>query len=206
MTFDDLKKANELIKTTPIQGKDYAEVNQRIMAFRSIFPDGFIISEMVSNEGGVCIFKAECGFYREDGTKHVLGTGSAYEKEGSSFINRTSYIENCETSAIGRCLGTSGIGIGVSIASAEEVQNALLQQDEEKERGKANTKAKAAESKANDPKISHEKVEIAVATIRNKQTTLANILQAYNVEKLADLTETQYANMMGRLAKTPDKE
>ena len=32
----------------------------------------------------------------------LVATGHAYEKEGSSFINKTSYIENCETSAIGR--------------------------------------------------------------------------------------------------------
>mgnify|MGYP002523370849 CR=1 FL=1 len=74
------------------------------------------------------------------------------------------------------------------------------------EGGKAETKAKAEKAKADDPKISHDKVEIAVGVIRNKQTTLANILQAYNVEKLADLTESQYKNMMGRLSNTPDKE
>ena len=74
------------------------------------------------------------------------------------------------------------------------------------EGGKKETKAKAEKAQANDPKITHDKVEIAVGVIRGKQTTLANILQAYGVEKLADLTESQYANMMGRLSKTPDKE
>lgn len=58
----------------------------------------------------------------------VLGTGTAYEKEGSTFINKTSYIENCETSAVGRALGMAGFGIDTSIASAEEVQNAIANQ------------------------------------------------------------------------------
>ena len=59
---------------------------------------------------------------------NVRATGYAYEKEGSTFINKTSYIENCETSAIGRALGIFGIGIDGSVASAEEVRNAKANQ------------------------------------------------------------------------------
>lgn len=74
------------------------------------------------------------------------------------------------------------------------------------EGGKAETKAKAQKAQADDPIISSDKVEIAVATIRNKQTTLANVLKAYGVEKLADLRESQYQNLMKRLSATADKE
>lgn len=123
ITFDDIQKANEAIKTTDIKGKEYAEVNQRIKAFRMIYPCGTIYTKMKSNVDGVCIFKA----YIYDGDK-LLGTGSAYEKEDSSFINKTSYIENCETSAVGRALGMCGFGIDTSVASAEEVQNAMTNQ------------------------------------------------------------------------------
>ena len=122
--FKQLQHANASIKTTNVQGKDYAEVNQRIKAFRSICPGGSIMTEMLSCENGVCIFKATVC----DEEMRVLGTGTAYEKEGSSFINRTSYIENCETSAVGRALGMCGFGIDTSIASSEEVQNAILNQ------------------------------------------------------------------------------
>ena len=59
----------------------------------------------------------------------LLGTGTAYEKEGSSNINKTSYIENCETSAVGRALAMCGLGIDLSVASFEEVQNAIEQQE-----------------------------------------------------------------------------
>ena len=123
--FKQLQHANASIKTTNVQGKDYAEVNQRIKAFRSICPGGSIMTEMLSCENGVCIFKATVC----DEEMRVLGTGTAYEKEGSSFINKTSYIENCETSAVGRALGMCGFGIDTSIASSEEVQNAILNQD-----------------------------------------------------------------------------
>lgn len=124
VSYLDLAVANDTIKTTDIKGKEYAEVNQRIKAFRMVYPKGSINTNMMSNENGVCIFKAiVC-----DEKGNILGTGTAYEKEDSSFINKTSYIENCETSAVGRALGMAGFGIDVSVASAEEVANAIQNQ------------------------------------------------------------------------------
>lgn len=124
MKYLDLAIANETIKTTNIKGKDYAEVNQRIKAFRMVYPEGIIATEMLSNENGVCVFRAKVFTEKWN----LLATGTAYEKEDSSFINQTSYIENCETSAVGRALGMAGFGIDVSVASAEEVQNAINNQ------------------------------------------------------------------------------
>lgn len=138
MKYLDLAIANEQIRTTDIKGKEYAEVNQRIKAFRMVYPQGTIETEMVSNENGVCVFKAKVGYTKtlidiEKGiladVYTLLGTGTAYEKEDSTFINKTSYIENCETSAVGRALGMAGFGIDVSVASAEEVANAIQNQE-----------------------------------------------------------------------------
>lgn len=129
ISYDDICKANETLKFSDIKGKNYAEVPQRVKAFRMLYPQGFIITDMVSNEGGVCVFKATAGYYGEDGEAYTLGTGTAYEKEGSSYINKTSYIENCETSAVGRALGFLNIGSDTSIASYEEVQNAIANQE-----------------------------------------------------------------------------
>lgn len=134
--YEDIVKANETIKTTDIKGKDYAEVNQRIKAFRMVYPTGTIETEIIEhnkdvildNETNVIIIKAIVK--NEDG--RILGTGTAYEKENSSFINKTSYIENCETSAVGRALGMAGFGIDTSVASAEEVQNAINNQEVQK--------------------------------------------------------------------------
>ena len=145
--YEDIVKANETIKTTDIKGKEYAEVNQRIKAFRMVYPTGTIETRMVSNQDGVVIFEARV--YGEpkqvknvqyDGHLEVdtfqrgelLATGTAYEKENSTFINKTSYIENCETSAVGRALGMAGFGIDASVASAEEVQNAINNQEVQK--------------------------------------------------------------------------
>ena len=125
MTYEQLAKANGTIKTTDIKGKEYAEVNQRIKVFRMLFPNGCIKTNILSLENGVVTMVAE--IYDEN--KNLLATGTAQEKETSSFINTTSFIENCETSAVGRALGMVGIGIEPSVASYEEVTNAIANQD-----------------------------------------------------------------------------
>ena len=125
MTYEQIQNASKHIKTTDIRGKQYAEVNQRIKAFRMLCPNGCITTEILSHESGFIIMRASV--HDEDG--RLLGTGTAYEKEGSSTINKTSYIENCETSAVGRALAMCGLGIDLSVASAEEVSNAIEQQE-----------------------------------------------------------------------------
>lgn len=126
--FEQIAKANENIKTTDIKGKEYAEVNQRIKAFRMVYPNGAIITDILNLENGTVVIKATV--YDED--QKIIGTGIAYEKENSTFINKTSYIENCETSAVGRALGMCGFGIDTSVCSAEELSNALLNQNQNK--------------------------------------------------------------------------
>lgn len=135
MKYLDIAIANETIQATDIKGKEYAEVNQRIKAFRMCYPNGSIETEIISIESGVVIMRAIV----KDNEGKILGTGTAYEKEASSFINKTSYIENCETSAVGRALGMCGFGIDVSVASAEEVQNAIANQEMTQEEAEAYT-------------------------------------------------------------------
>lgn len=121
-----LQQANQSLAKIDIKGKDYIPVSERIKAFRLIYPRGRIETEIIGLENGVCTMKASV--YDDEG--RLLGTGHAQEKETSSFINKTSYIENCETSAIGRALGSCGIGLDNGFASYEEVANAKLQQGE----------------------------------------------------------------------------
>lgn len=126
ITAELLKKANDQISTVPIKGKEYAQVTERVRAFRSICPGGQITTDIVSLENGVVTMKAVV--VDEDGK--VIATGLAQEKETSGFINKTSFIENCETSAVGRALGFAGIGVDGSMATAEEVANAIINQEE----------------------------------------------------------------------------
>ena len=109
-----------------IQGKDYITVSERVKEFRKLHPQGQILTQVMANADGQVMFQAKIIV---DGV--LVANGHAYEKEGSSFINKTSYIENCETSAIGRALGMYGKGIDTSLASADEIQNAVKQQKED---------------------------------------------------------------------------
>lgn len=133
ITYQDIEQANQKTTSVDIKGKDYIQVNERIKAFRMLHPLGTISSEILSHENGVVIIKA----YIFNGDGLLLGTGLAYEKENSTFINKTSYIENCETSAVGRALGMCGFGIDTSIASAEEVQTAIINQEQKTNKQKA---------------------------------------------------------------------
>lgn len=175
VTYQQIKEANEAIRTTDIKGKEYAEVNQRIKAFRMVYPTGTILTEMVSNENGVCVFRCTV----MDGDR-ILGTGTAYEKEGSTFINKTSYIENAETSAVGRALGMVGFGIDTSVASAEEVQNAQLNQQTEK-----------AEAKATETQIN------IIRNIYNEEN-IAKMVEYYKVNDLSELTVQQASQAIAR--------
>lgn len=126
ITAEALQTANESVKKIELKGKKYVCVFARVAAFRSLCPEGTITTDIVSLEDGVVTMKASV----LDETGRLLATGYAQEKETSSFVNKTSYIENCETSAVGRALGMLGIGVDESMASAEEVANAMSQQEQ----------------------------------------------------------------------------
>lgn len=187
VTWKEIADANEAIRTTTITHKDkngneigteYAEVNQRVKAFRMCYPQGWIRTEMLFNENGLCIFRASVGVGETE-----LATGTAYEKESSSFINKTSYLENAETSAVGRALGFAGFGIDTSIASAEEVQNAVMNQtpEEPKEPRKASAK------------------QIEILSKVYKDENLQKLLSANGIEKIEDLPMKKASDLIKML-------
>ena len=106
--------------------KDYIPVNERLMLFWRDHPDGRVETELIRADDGIVIVKASLFIPNDDGKP--LATGHAHEKEDSSYINKTSALENCETSAVGRALAIAGYEIKKSIASREEVENALAKQ------------------------------------------------------------------------------
>lgn len=112
------------LPTVKIQNKDYVLVNDRIKYFRENFKGYSMTSKIkhISDKG--VIIKA----YIRNEHGVVVATGYANEKAGSNFINKTSLIENCETSAWGRALANFGIGVDSSVASADEVANAIKNQ------------------------------------------------------------------------------
>ena len=115
------QKANENLVYMNIKGKDYAPVSERVRAFRSIYPNGGITTQIISQTETDVIVKATV--YDERG--EVIATGHASENKNASNINRNgAMLENAETSAVGRALGFLGIGTKNGIATAEEVDRA----------------------------------------------------------------------------------
>lgn len=215
ITYADIEKACEGLRVTPIERynkktgkkdtKDYVDVAQRVKAFRRLYPQGFIKTDFVRLEGGFCVMRATAGFYNDEGTAVVIATGTAQESQDANMINKTSYIENCETSAIGRALGMAGIGIDGGIASADEMQNALKQQ-EQLENAKE-TKSKKPSKQAEEPDLNStiedapkavSKVKGMIATLNEMGATafMDELKQMYGIERVEDIKKGDYNTIM----------
>ena len=165
-------------KTTKIKGKDYVEVNQRLLYFRNEkkYEGWGIEIKFLVLDSESCV--AQCTIKDDDG--YIVAQGTAQEDKSSSRINQTSYVENCETSAVGRALAMLGIGIETSIASSNEVSMAIAKQE-----GAATTK-KAAPKKATAQKATDISVLFSRAEDFLKknptQDNLAKVLKKYEGE------------------------
>ena len=150
MKYEDIERVNSEIEGIDLKGKNYAMVAERVTAFRKIYPEGFIKTDIVFNDGTTVIMKATVGYYREDGSECVLATDYAQEVRGKGLVNGTSHIENCSTGCTGRAIGKLGIGLnGGGICSAEELVNAVVgqKQIEEEEKSAARKANKAGAEK-----------------------------------------------------------
>lgn len=181
MTFEDIVKAQEGLKTMPVKGKDYVMVNERVKAFRKLFPEGSIITDIEHLGDGMVVCKASVKV-----GDNTLATGLAFEKEESSYINKTSYIENCETSAVGRALGFLGIGIDTGIASAEEMANAVTQQT------------------ANET-INEVKANAFIKMCERDGVHPDKVAQLYKVENVFALTEKMHSNAINHWEQVKEK-
>lgn len=111
-----------------IHGKEYKTVAKRVDEFRKEHKQELgIQTNLVSIDERTVVIKAE--IINKEG--FVIATGYAEENRQSSTINKTSALENCETSAIGRALANFGLA-GGEYASADEVAQAISQQNQPK--------------------------------------------------------------------------
>lgn len=167
------------MRTINIKGKEYVPVNERVKEFHAKFPELRVLTELVSLDENSVVMKATVS----DMEGNVLANGYAQEDRGSSNINKTSYVENCETSAVGRALGMFGIGIDASMASADEVANAIDRQEALKQ------------------KVDKNAVSALKMLAAEKGSDLEMILSYYEVEKPEDMTLEQWNNAMSLLRK-----
>jgi len=110
------------IPTVNIKGKKYSTVNERHKHLLEYFPEARFNEEVLFHDADRVIMKTE--LYISD---TIYAVGHAEEFRNSSFINKTSALENCSSSALGRCLAAFGLS-GSEYASAEELVNALNNQ------------------------------------------------------------------------------
>ena len=172
----------EKLKSIQIKGKDYVAVNERIRYFNENYSTGSITTEILSNENGVILMKATV--IPDIATPERRFTGLAYEKESGSYINKTSYIENCETSAVGRALGFMGIGVDTSIATAEEVQNAINNQ------GKTTVSMPKATEKPTEPVDPVKEKSGVITTEEGKELVTLAKDNGYTQEELYSIIFT----------------
>ena len=171
-----------------IHGKEYATVAYRLQLFREINPNGHIITTLISDDGTTIVMK--CDIYFNE-FEMPTATGWAEEVRGSSNINKTSALENCETSAVGRALGFAGYGSAESIASADEVEVAIERQKKAcKEAKKAlDTMAKRAEAKLT--KAQRKAIEEFLDSCSDGDLKLQKLLDWGCVDNLSKLDKTK---------------
>ena len=167
------------MKTINIKGKEYVPVNERVKEFREKYPQLRVLTELISLDENSVVMKATV----VDPDGMVLANGYAQEDRNASNINKTSYVENCETSAVGRALGMFGIGIDASMASADEVANAIERQEALKQ------------------KVDKNAITALKLLAAEKGSDFDSILTYYDVAKAEDMTMEQWQNAMNLLRK-----
>lgn len=113
--------------TVNIRGKEYETVASRVSRFKAEHKDDYAIRTILVERDAETVVMRAVIVKVKDGQELVMATGHAEERRASSTINKTSALENCETSAIGRALAAFGMA-GTEFASADEVATAIKNQ------------------------------------------------------------------------------
>ena len=166
-------------------GRWYPTVALRVEAFRRFFDvaDWGITTEIVTNNEVLVIIRASVVNFYEDHSD-VVATGTAEEVRGSSYINKTSALENAETSAIGRALASFGLH-GGEMASANEIEQATEQRE--------------------IPMATKDQLDHAVELLGLLAMDEAETAKSLRVEKLAELTEARATRLLTRLTELNNK-
>lgn len=111
-------------KAIDIKGKQYVLVSDRIIYFNETCPNGCIQTELISTPDAPMVVMKATVIPDVTESKMRAFTGYSQATWGEGYINKTSALENCETSAVGRALAMMGIGVIDSIASVDEINKA----------------------------------------------------------------------------------
>jgi hypothetical protein len=207
-------------RNTPIQ--DYITVAERIEKFYERYPEGRIITNIIEHdpERGFILMRADV--YRNAEDTLPTSTGHAYELKSEGYVQRTSYIEVCETSCVGRALALAGFEVRRGIASREEMMKSVRHTKEEALREKATATAAAAPAPA-PPKPAPAEPAVKsnpIATDEQKQNILdllemlrpgdrraqrRLLVEMTGKESRDDLTSQEAIGLIARLRKDIDE-
>src|SRR5688572_24737004 len=101
---------------------DYITVAERIAEFYKLNPHGKLLTSVLEHNAKKGFVLMKCEAYCKIDDAGPSATGHAFEYRDDGEVNRTSYVENCETSAVGRALALLGYGVTNGIASREEIR------------------------------------------------------------------------------------
>ena len=190
ITWDAIEQANSGMNLIPFERKDrdtgeikvtmYAPVNERVKAFRKTMPTGRITTQILQNDEKIIVVQAFV--YGTDG--ELLATGHAFERKDGSYISKTSWLEVCETSAVGRALGFCGYGVDAAISSADELTGAQMEQQRIKE------------DEIRKMPIGITRAETLKQELENKGVSVEKILEKCRVAQLEDITEEQHREII----------
>lgn len=118
VSYSQIEKANNEIEKMKLGSKGYAPTNERIIAYRKVYPMGRIETTIEEIRDDYVRTRTVV----TDEEDNIIASGTASETNtGKNMVNKTSMLENCETSSVGRALGFAGFGADTAIASAEDM-------------------------------------------------------------------------------------
>lgn len=179
-------------KAIDIKGKEYVLVSDRVIYFNETYPTGAIETQLISEPNAeMVVIKAIV--IPDISQPQRRFTGYSQATWGDGYINKTSALENCETSAVGRALSFMGIGVIYSIASVDEINKA-----------NSTTSKKQNDYQQSDKKASAKQVKLINTLLTKKGRHRDALKNHYGVESLKDLDVYQASDAIERLNSYPE--
>ena len=197
----------------PIQ--DYVTVAERIEKFYQRHENGRIVTHIVEHdaERGFILMRAE--IYRSADDALPAATGHAYEFKSEGYVQRTSYIEVCETSCVGRALAMAGFEVRRGIASREEMEKAAraarAEPAREREKPAPAQPAKPAQqaTNANQPATDDQKQDILdlleMLQPGDRRAQRRVLVEMTGKESRDDLSQQEAASLIVKLKREVDE-
>lgn len=178
-------KRTEKLKTVNIKGKQYTEVSERILFLANNFDYEIVTDYTFFENQNMWVVKATLKIHEEN--KTYTYTGVAQEIIGEGYINKTSALENCETSAVGRACAMAGIGVVESVASVDEISKAKARENYNTAKNSNGTVTELkwlnVTDKQGKPTKQWLNIETAINNKSDKIKSVADVRKYYKVSK-----------------------